>query len=44
MWGYHSGGWAFGMLLWMAAVWAAVLITAWIVFRDISGPKHHLRH
>ena len=43
VWGLHDYGWGIGMIAWMLLVWAAVLITAWIIFRDIGGPKHHYR-
>lgn len=41
MWGLDDLGWGLGMILWMLAVWAAVLFTVWIVFRGMGGPKHH---
>ena len=42
MWGLHDFGWGLGVVLWLFAVWAAVLITVWFIFRNMGGPRHHL--
>ena len=44
MWGFDHMNWGLGMLLWLVAIWALVLITFWAIFRNISGPRHHPRH
>ena len=44
MWGFHDWGWGVAMLFWMLFVWTVVLLTVWIIFRNLGGPRHHLRH
>jgi hypothetical protein len=43
MWWTHDMGWGVGIVMWLLAVWVAVLITVWIIFHTFGGPKHHVR-
>jgi hypothetical protein len=43
MWPFTDWDWATTMILWLLAMWGAVLVTTWIIFRNIGGP-HHRTH